>query len=98
MNYPLDLEEKIEDELIRAYGVEWGFMMGSSFEELKAGPRRVYWATMSTHVLYDGGYSRSSVDRDKGYLKIVNAEKHYSFNEAVNELISKMRREVGGQT
>lgn len=84
------------DQLIEDYGNEWRFMMGSSFaqevhEKIDGSlSRRVYWATMSTYILYDGGYKQSA-EKDEGYLKIVNAERHYSFEEAIQDLKSQMR-------
>lgn len=99
MSYPMDLEEKIEDELINKYGLEWSFMMGSSHaiasDKIPYSPRRVYWASMTTYVMYSGPEQfKRHANLKEGYLKIISAEKHYSFNEAINDLIVKMREFV----
>lgn len=98
-DYPiLHLADAI-NKLIEDAGPEWSFMMGSSYidkesDRIEGSPRRIYWATMSTHILYSGGYARS-VSMNEGYLHIVNAEKHYSFEAAIRDLISLMKTFLG---
>lgn len=89
-----DLEQMIND-LIALAGDEWKFMMGSEFAEqhprIPDSPRRVYWASMSTHVLYAGGFSRRFVPLSESHLQILSAEKHWSFIDAVADLAAQMR-------
>lgn len=87
------------EELIEEHGNEWEFMMGSSYHStatnnIEGSPRRVYWATMTTSILYDGGFKRYA-EKGEGYLHIENVEKKYSFEEAIQELNSRMKKFLG---
>lgn len=89
----LDLQIKT---LIKLCGPEWKFLMGSEYHNEKSinianSPRQIYWATMSAYHLYDGGWART-IKGKEGYLVIKSAERHYSFVEAVRELIHTMHR------